>query len=239
MLQIMSTFSKLEQSRFEAFRRSAIPADTVESYMAAVLCHRWNVPPKMINGDSTRCFDGLADLVQPGTGNAMVTVVATLAKIYAQRLVAAASQVAKQENGYDATAAAAPLQPQHVLQAYRIRQERGLDPGFFFCNSSSSGPLPDHQSFANRLLAARAVQQEYDLQYPPDEQGVDEALDEPPQVSEDDKACCVGEWGDDTYKVLSSEGSANESSSAGVPGHEESQSQRAEESRSDEMIIDS
>jgi hypothetical protein len=49
MAQMLSTFSKQEESRFEAFQRSSFQADAIEEYVAACICHRHGIP----RGDGT------------------------------------------------------------------------------------------------------------------------------------------------------------------------------------------
>ena len=39
MKQVLSTFSKLEQSRFEAFRKASFPGDAIGTYVAHCLIH--------------------------------------------------------------------------------------------------------------------------------------------------------------------------------------------------------
>ena len=53
MAQMLSTFSKQEESRFEAFQRSSFQADAVEEFVAACICHRRRViPPRGSGGAS-------------------------------------------------------------------------------------------------------------------------------------------------------------------------------------------
>lgn len=89
----------------------------------------------------------LDDLVVPGSASEIVDVVSTLAKCYAQRLVAAARRVADAEeeakasktvDGENKDAAISsestsikPLQPHHYKEAFRHRVEAGIDPGFW------------------------------------------------------------------------------------------------------------
>lgn len=183
MAQMLSTFSKMEQSRFEAFRRSTVPANAVEEWVAACLADRYRIP--VAKGDDSRT---LADLVQPGQAGPISMVVATLAKVYAQRLVSAAINHAQEDANKTAettaTAATAPyayntysnnngsgeqqqspLQPRHLWQALENRSKQGLDPGFFLqanaglqWNSISGA----HASHDCKRLAALAAQEEYD-----------------------------------------------------------------------------
>jgi len=104
-------------------------------------------------GTSTqRQVPQLEDLVAPESASEIVAVVSTLAKCYAQRLVAAARRVAdaedeaaKLENADSEekscetevsddpteTKPIEPLQPHHYMEAYRHRVNAGIDPGFW------------------------------------------------------------------------------------------------------------
>jgi hypothetical protein len=125
MAQMLSTFSKLEQSRFEAFQRASFPADAMGKWIAACLSHRFRVyaetsasPPTtttratsvaaatsnnnaIIHNSSTS--RPLSDLVAVGQEGEICMVVGVLAKIYAQRLV----QTAIRQRAAAAAAAAA------------------------------------------------------------------------------------------------------------------------------------
>lgn len=112
----------------------------------------------------------LEHLVVPSSASEIVAVVSTLAKYYAQRLVAAARRVADAEMEKDkemheihasnsslaedtskstSVAAAAqtteiqPLQPHHLLEAHLHRERAGLDPGFWM--SSRIGQQQQHR----------------------------------------------------------------------------------------------
>jgi hypothetical protein len=100
----------------------------------------------------------LEDLVAPESASEIVAVVSTLAKCYAQRLVAAARRVADAEEEAEKldnadsedqshqnhksedlqspmhmteTKPIKPLQPHHYMEAYRHRVNAGIDPGFW------------------------------------------------------------------------------------------------------------
>ncbi|KAL3797383.1 hypothetical protein HJC23_010509 [Cyclotella cryptica] len=100
----------------------------------------------------------LEDLVAPESASEIVVVVSTLAKCYAQRLVAAARRVAdaedeaanldsaeseeqscqnEEDNDLQASVSQTgtkpikPLQPHHYMDAYRHRVNAGIDPGFW------------------------------------------------------------------------------------------------------------
>jgi hypothetical protein len=109
----------------------------------------------------------------------IVTVVSTLAKIYAQRLAAAAVQVSQQRwhqqqqqkqpprsdddspsrvgNGQRASVDR-PLEPEDVLEAYRLRAAAGLDPGFYLqphdgISAGSIAPPTPTAAIANLLTS--------------------------------------------------------------------------------------
>mmetsp|Transcript_12129 Transcript_12129/g.28777 ORF Transcript_12129/g.28777 Transcript_12129/m.28777 type:complete len:498 (+) Transcript_12129:97-1590(+) len=56
MAQVLSTFSRLEQSRFDAFRRAAFPGDAISRYVAHCLIHEQNRPVSA--GDAQTRVDG-------------------------------------------------------------------------------------------------------------------------------------------------------------------------------------
>lgn len=147
MAKILSTFSKMEQSRFEAFKRVSFPFNAISQYVAHCLAEQQQTrrqqhvasnpnPRKMfLAADAT---PQMHDFVVPGQEEEVATVVATLAKAYAQRLCAAAQtqqqhlqqkQWANRDSGISERNAA--LNPEHVLRAFFDRKQLGLDPGFF------------------------------------------------------------------------------------------------------------
>jgi hypothetical protein len=101
----------------------------------------------------------LDDLVVPNSASEIVSVVSTLAKCYAQRLVAAARRVADaeeeaklqssdaeehqtEENGEHAVAPDTKLkalQPHHYMEAHRHRVNAGIDPGFWMLDMIKKG----------------------------------------------------------------------------------------------------
>ena len=177
MAQMLSTFSKLEQSRFEAFRRSTVPADAVHEWLAACLADRYSISPPVNGADKSR---SLADLVQPGQADSISMVVATLAKVYAQRLVSEAQRLAQEDSnksnsneGVTADEQQNPLQPQHIRRAWEHRKGQGLDPGFFLQANDglqwSTGGQAGHVHDCRRL-AALAAQEEYDAHVAREEQ---------------------------------------------------------------------
>lgn len=159
MTQVLNTFSSLEQSRFEAYRRSTFRGDSISKYVAHCLgvAHEYAYARsertrQLMDGDSLgmanarsetamkndakRQFTNVAlhDMVAPGQSEGIVVIVSTLAKAYAQRLVAAARRVADDDG---------PLLPQHIEAAHASRAQAGLDPGFFLQRPSKAvGAVP-------------------------------------------------------------------------------------------------
>jgi len=161
MTQVLSTFHRMEQSRFEAFRRSTFRGDAISKYVAHCLEESekcWyaenvksrkylGVPgnekeqscqqhcPYVKNAKSTTANKrSLQDMVPPGQAAEIAIVVSTLAKSYAQRLVTAARRVAAAQGADPST----PLEPQQVLTAHYSRVQAGLDPGFFLQKQRNS-----------------------------------------------------------------------------------------------------
>jgi len=169
MAQVCSTFSRLEQSRFEAFRRATFPADAISKYVAHCLIdeHGGGEGPK-------RRAPILSELCAPGQAEEICIVVSTLAKAYAQRLVTAARRLAENPNQ--------PTTPEHLLQAFHDRQAKGLDPGFFFqpAPTKTKSALKE-DSYQRKRLAALKAQEDYDKLYPPATSESDE--DDPMDVS--------------------------------------------------------
>lgn len=132
MARLLSTFSALEQSRFEAYQRVSLPADIIQRWVTTCIVHRLE-DPMQIHHPSNRCRRTLQDCVTPGCHAEITTVVAVAAKIYAQRLVSAAVQIqshARQQSS-SSSQSHEPLQPHHLWRALMERRERGLDPGFY------------------------------------------------------------------------------------------------------------
>lgn len=121
MAQVLSTFSRLEQSRFEAFRRAVFPRDAIARYVAHCLIEEQHQPlsrgvsaaassmskPNSSQPDVKRPRREpiLSEVVAPGQAEDIAIVVSTLAKAYAQRLVTAARRHAANRTS---AAAAAP-----------------------------------------------------------------------------------------------------------------------------------
>lgn len=162
MAQVCSTFSRLEQSQFEAFRRAAFPSDAISKYVAQCLIDEHGCE----NGPTSR-DPVLSELCAPGQGEEICIVVSTLAKAYAQRLMTAANRLA--------TSPDEPTTPEQILQAFHDRQAKGLDPGFFLQPASSkTKTLTNDESYERKRLAALHAQEEYDKVYPPSAAEIDD-----------------------------------------------------------------
>lgn len=167
MAQVLSTFDRLEQSRFEAFRRSVFPADAISNYIShslAVSHERATSQHKQqytqIGKRLLACANSgvtagskqhpqlrpLRDMVAPDQAEEITAVVSTLAKAYAQRLVTSARRVAAYSEESEA------LTVQHVLQAHRSRTKVGLDPGFFL-----QAPVEPFSTVENESIVAAAL----------------------------------------------------------------------------------
>lgn len=149
MWQMLSTFSHLEQSRFEAYQRATFSQDAVKAWVAATLSNRYGLAE----------LRPLEDLVSPGQASDIGMIVSALAKIYAQRLVSAAKTIQGNES-----AEPAPLLPEHIRKAWEQRTRQGLDPGFFLQSSSGIGGPVVADNHNLRRLAALAAQEEHDKQ---------------------------------------------------------------------------
>jgi hypothetical protein len=178
MSQILSTFSSVEHSRWEAYRRVVFPGDAVERYVALALREHMirrhgQHPPPTINSTTTKPLQ-LRDLVVPQQAHEIGLVVSTLAKAYAQRLVTAAiAERNKSSNSNE------PLAPEHILKAHETRQAQGLDPGFFLQAQNDYQMVTAQPATTTGLgdiqrLAALAAQEEYDLQQKNNDNNQDE-----------------------------------------------------------------
>ena len=138
--QVLSTFSAVEQDRFNAFRRNTFARDVVSSFVTSSLVnasrhvqtHR-KIELGMTSSQSAsptvdaQHLKYLSDCVAPGTSVQIIFTVRTVAKIYAQRLLQSARNLATERNhGHDVA-----LLPEHILEAYQQRVRNGVDPGFF------------------------------------------------------------------------------------------------------------
>jgi hypothetical protein len=168
MAQVLSTFHRMEQSRFEAFRRCTFPSDAISQYIAFCLQQHYertyarttkaqqltdsqgigvsdvvyaralSNPPSFFESKQQQ----LSDLCAVGQAEEITAVVSTCAKLYAQRLVTAARRVAMYVEGIGEDD---PLLPHHILQAHAARTKAGVDPGFFLQSSSGSSNMPVYQ----------------------------------------------------------------------------------------------
>ena len=171
MSQVCSTFNRSEQSRFEAFRRAAFPADAISKYVAHCLIDEHGGG----GGDNgpTRRAPILSEVCAPGQADEICIVVATLAKAYAQRLVNASRRLADSSSEQ-------PIRPEHILQAFHDRQAKGQDPGFFLQAAPlSTKALLKDETYQRKRLAALKAQDDYDKLFPPpvDEINGDDAMD--------------------------------------------------------------
>jgi hypothetical protein len=181
MAQMLSTFSKVEQSRFEAFQRARLSPQHVGDWIAACLCHRWNLA-----GDHR----SLRDLVAVGQAPEISLVVASLAKIYSQRIVQTAIQQRGDSKGDHN--GGGPLTVEDLRAAHTERQREGLDPGFFL-QAADERPVAalrrrQSQLYEQQRLAALEAQDKYDRfvkeQQEKEEQEMDAQPEEVPATDE-------------------------------------------------------
>jgi len=133
--QVLSTFSAVEQDRFNAFRRSTFARNVVSSFVTSCLVNAsrhvqtqrkiglQSAPPTV----DAQHLKRLSDCVAPGSSVHITFAVSTVAKIYAQRLVQRARNLATERNHGNDVA----LLPENILEAYQQRVRDGADPGFF------------------------------------------------------------------------------------------------------------
>ena len=151
MAQVLSTFTALEQSRFEAFRRCTFQSDAISKYIAHCLTRaeerrfvhslgmNTNQQPRATTSQLHQPYPlpkrELKELVAPDNtlnrnsnpAQEITIVVTTLAKAYAQRLVTAARKVASTSEYPENE----KLLSEHLCEARYQRVRQGLDPGFF------------------------------------------------------------------------------------------------------------
>jgi hypothetical protein len=125
-------------------------------------------------------------LVVPDSASEIVAVVSTMAKCYAQRLVAAARRVAdaedeaakleseEGESELSKTKTIEPLQLHHYMEAHRHRVNAGIDPGFWMqdmikkgseakgVGAAEAAAVGRKNNWNNAYLAALAAQDAYD-----------------------------------------------------------------------------
>ena len=168
MAQACSTFSRIEQSRFESFRRAAFPADAVSTYVAQCLIDE-HYGERATTISSCRRPPILSELVAPGHAEEICIVVSTLAKAYAQRLVTAARNLAAAatSSSNNTSNNNEPIEPKHIMKAFQQRQGRGQDPGFFLMQAASGAVphktvLQDDEIYQRKRLAALKAQDDHD-----------------------------------------------------------------------------
>lgn len=169
MTQVLRTLNRTETSRFEAYRRSALSSSAISDWLVHLLgqAHEHSTA-KLLQPRQAPLPTRLVDMVCPGQAGDINTVVSTLAKRYAQRLVTAARRVATAQGYTDAS----PLLPHHILAAHDARTRAGLDPGFFLqkvpwvggmstkLQAAALGNADRDQQLRDAALQA---QEEYDL----------------------------------------------------------------------------
>mmetsp|Transcript_28789 Transcript_28789/g.44224 ORF Transcript_28789/g.44224 Transcript_28789/m.44224 type:complete len:216 (-) Transcript_28789:46-693(-) len=186
MAQVLSTFQQLEQSRFEAFRRSTFRGDAVADFVALCLeeenkrrtagrclckqflgasgygvlvpAHVEAALEHIDSGNRMKKKPVLEDMVAHHCAEEITIVVSTLAKAYAQRLVTAARRLASTEHPND-NGVLAPLRPHHFIEAQRHRARAGLDPGFFL------SPPPKWSTSSSAASAAIGQDDEYKVRF--------------------------------------------------------------------------
>jgi hypothetical protein len=151
MAQVLSTFSRMEQSRFEAFRRATFPRDAIAKYVAHCLIEEQHRPiaqgiPTTSATTTIRTSKPLrepilSEVVAVGQAEDISIVVATLAKAYAQRLVTAARRHASIRNSKEAAAAASEASSGHGSTVATA----GADTETTTNNSNRSGGSNSHR----------------------------------------------------------------------------------------------
>ena len=188
--QAWKALSEHEKDRFAAFRRSCFKRDVISKLVAhqlaaaeeRLLASRESAAAMMgassaqvlgllrprqtqspyIKGECTPLR--LDNLVAPGAAPEITAIVSTLAKSYAQRLVAAARNVAT-AHGYPSSD---PLLPHHLRTAFEHRQAAGLDPGFFLHRqttkaTTSMATIYEHSRDACAAVLGDGVMDRYQL----------------------------------------------------------------------------
>ena len=147
MAQFLSTFNRLEQSRFEAFRRSTFSSDAISKYVAQILLEGLD--------DGVERKPVLSDLCSVGQASEITMVVSTLAKTYAQRLM---------QEGRSFAGTREAVLPRHILLSTDERNSQGTENDFFLQNAekASAGSLLCSRNYSARRLAAIRLQELYD-----------------------------------------------------------------------------
>jgi hTAFII28-like protein conserved region len=174
MAQLLATFSPQELRRFQSFQRVSFSSSVIEPFVAACIQHRTGG-----GGTGPRRWS-LDDCVAPGHAAEIGLLVAVAAKIYAQRLVAAAVRIQNQE-----TTTSASRRVLRATSVYRAVQERRGNPaGLFIPSIAEEVPCRPCVTFAaapSRRDAALAAQEAYDAA-----QGVGEIKTSPAEAGDDD-----------------------------------------------------
>ena len=168
MTQVLRTLNRIETSRFEAYRRATFSSNSISDFLAHLLTQ---AQEQTINRNlnhhciQKRAFPTkLHDMVDQAEEITLVT--STLAKVYAQRLVTAARQVATAQGWSDTE----PLLSKHIMEAHHARQQAGIDPGFFMTRPERSmgvspwtaAALGVVDRFQQSRAAALQAQDDYD-----------------------------------------------------------------------------
>jgi hTAFII28-like protein conserved region len=155
MAQLLATFSPQELRRFQSFQRASFSSSVIEPFVAACIQHR--------TGEIGQRRRSLDDCVAPGQAAEIGLLVAVAAKIYAQRLVAAAVRIQNKTTSPSTTS------ERHVLLAtsvYRAVQERRGNPAGLFIPSEAEElqrlPCVTFAASQTRRDAALAAQEAYD-----------------------------------------------------------------------------
>ena len=199
MAQVLSTFSRLEQSRFEAFRRSTFQGDALSKYVAHLLIE------KKHRSELGRRAPILSEVCAPGQAEEITIVVSTLAKAYAQRLVTAARRQQQSEtsksnsnNSNNNPNSTTPIQPHHILQAHREREQQGLDPGFFLQPAPSEVNVSVDQESTNKYdqlrLATLQAQENFEKEHGAHMEVVEDDDEEEHKIEGDDNGNEKSDW---------------------------------------------
>jgi hypothetical protein len=165
------------------FMRSSLSSDAVSKYVAYCLVQHYGRVQKCRkrgfelvgrnNGDATAPSNGIASIDMPlpalseivasGASNQITLAVATVGKIYAQRLVKAARDVATRDK-YQSDGV---LLPEHVLRAYETRLRQGKDPGFYMHFPSEKHVSFEYNALNRSVIESRNIQEYFDSVNPP------------------------------------------------------------------------
>jgi hypothetical protein len=186
MANLLSFFKTQEHSRFRAFKRAAFSTSAIQEWLAACLANQYSLPVTSSNNSNSNSSSNsirgamnsaqflsppisqpqatsrrLEDWVVPGQADLIGATAATLAKVYAQRLVKAAIELRQQkdeevnrqqqeqqqqqkDDDSDSKPPPTPrdphrpLSPTWIRQAHEERTRQGLDPGFFLQDPAST-----------------------------------------------------------------------------------------------------